>query len=183
MNSWNISFDDEGPVALREYDEKGRSLREVPEVITLLEICKRWGKSRRQLYRYIREGSLEPLGKFLGEWLFDGREVDRFVVRFNHVKSKGGFRLPSQMKLFIQEYDTASLHPVLDAELIISRILEWGSSKEIHWLFQRYPSSEIRSVLSQQGSRLLSVRSLAFWCWWFKMAVPKLPSWRRLGGP
>jgi hypothetical protein len=181
MKQFNIVCTTGRPVALLEYDENGRLVRETPEVTTLREVCRRFRKSRRQVYRYLQTGSLQPLGKFLGEWLFDGREVDRLAKRFDRLKRQRSLRLPSGFKPLFQEHDAGALHPALDAELIISRILDRGTAKEVRWLFQHYPSREIRAVLSQQGPRLLSDRSLQFWSWWFEIPAIGRPAWRRRG--
>jgi hypothetical protein len=48
------------------------------------------------------------------------------------------------------------------ARYIIERILDFGTGKEIHWLFQKYSRSEINNILKLKRSTILP-KSRALW--------------------
>ena len=62
-------------------------------------------------------------------------------------------KIPAGLKPYFQEYDTAQLDFTRDANLIIQRVLEFGTWDEIRWLFETYRSKRIRLFLREHGER------------------------------
>jgi len=72
------------------------------------------------------------------------------------------------------------LHPIfwdLDVEKldlkensrqIIERILEWGNTPQVHWMFKNYSKEEITEVV--KGSRQLSKKSANFWADYYNIS-------------
>ena len=55
-----------GAWTVRRVDGAGRPVWEVRGALPVSVLSRRLGKSRRQVYRYLRDGDLVPVGKFLG---------------------------------------------------------------------------------------------------------------------
>lgn len=140
------------------------------------EAGRRLKRTRRQVYRYIREGVLVPRGKMLGEWLLDVAEVERLACSPLAV-----WPIPARLQPFFPEYDVSKLNAGRDKTLVISRLLESGARGELRWLSRRYPQAEIALVVEKDGLRLLSSRALRFWSLYFN--VRPRPSWRSAGNP
>ncbi len=62
-----------------------------------------------------------------------------------------------------QEYRIRDLDPRVDASLVIERTLEYGTRKEIKWLFANYEPVRIRDFVRKSGSRRLSKRAFNYW--------------------
>jgi len=71
--------------------------------------------------------------------------------------------IPARLSPYFQEYDTAQLDLLRDANLVIQRTLEFGTWDEIHWLFQVYGIKRIRLFIRQYGERLLKPVSFNYW--------------------
>ena len=72
-------------------------------------------------------------------------------------------QIPSGLKPYFQEYDIARLDITRDANLIIQRVLEFGTWDEIRWLFEIYRSKRIRLFLRERGERLLKPVTFNYW--------------------
>ncbi len=72
-------------------------------------------------------------------------------------------QIPIGLKPYFQEYDIARLHIVRDANLIIQRVLEFGTWDEIRWLFETYRSKRIRLFLRAYGERGLKPVTFNYW--------------------
>jgi hypothetical protein len=72
-------------------------------------------------------------------------------------------RIPAGLKPYFQEYDIARLDITRDANLIIQRVLEFGTWEEIRWLFETYRNKRIRLFLREHGVRLLKPVTFNYW--------------------
>jgi hypothetical protein len=72
-------------------------------------------------------------------------------------------KIPAGLKPYFQEYDIAKLDIVRDANLIIQRVLEFGTWDEIRWLFKTYHGERIRLFLRQHGDRWLKPVTFTYW--------------------
>lgn len=72
-------------------------------------------------------------------------------------------QIPIALKPYFQEYDIARLDVTRDANLIIQRVLEFGTWEEIRWLFELYRSKRIRSFLREHGERGLKPVTFNYW--------------------
>jgi hypothetical protein len=157
----------DGAWSVRTLDDSGRVVSEVPRAIPLSTLCRRLGKSRRQVYRYLKGGVLDAAGKHLGEWLVREQGIE-------WVADGGRLRfppMPHSLQTLFPEYRLARLHPVHDAALIIPRVLEQGDREEQAWLMRQYGSRGLRRWLAAQGWRL-TPRAARFWSWWLKAPPP-----------
>ncbi|MBI5822775.1 MAG: hypothetical protein HZB18_02015 [Chloroflexi bacterium] len=72
-------------------------------------------------------------------------------------------QIPIGLKPYFQEYDLARLDIARDANLIIQRILEFGTWDEIRWAFDIYHSKRIRLFLREYGERWLKPVTFNYW--------------------
>jgi len=160
---------------VREY-EPGEWYQEVPQAFTVSEVCRRLKKSRRQVYRYLQKGWLEPAGKFLNEWLVTAASLQRLEPLLPATRR----RVPSSVAVLVPEYRIQGLDAVRHAHPIAEGILNRGTRWEARWFLSAYPAAWIKNFLIQDGRRLLSQRSLHFWCHYLHVPVPP-PTWREYG--
>jgi len=169
---------EKGPVHLRTMDDEGRVIREISCALRMSEACRWLGRSRRHLYRYVARGWLQPVAKFSGEFFFDKKDLEAYR-RGNRDRRAS---LPVSMAFLFPEYDLRSLQPDRDADLVLSRILERGTSRDIQWALRHYSLARRRLFLKTQGPRLLSARAFHFWTWLWNGERPvNGPAWRNLG--
>ncbi len=71
--------------------------------------------------------------------------------------------IPDRLKPHFQEYDFEQLDLARDANLIIHRVLEFGTWDEIRWLFQQYGAKRIRLFVRKHGERWLKPVSFNYW--------------------
>ena len=71
--------------------------------------------------------------------------------------------IPTGLKPYFQEYDIARLNIARDANLIIQRVLEFGTWDELRWLFETYRSKRIRLFLREYGERGLKPVTFYYW--------------------
>ena len=79
------------------------------------------------------------------------------------MKSTIPTQIPVGLKPYFQEYDIKRLDISRDANLIIQRVLEFGTWDEIRWLFKIYQSKRIRLFLRQYGARWLKPVTFTYW--------------------
>ncbi|MBI3554614.1 MAG: hypothetical protein HY077_19140 [Elusimicrobia bacterium] len=167
--SWVLAVDRDDPKAYR-LKLPGRRAR---KVVTVGSACRALKRSRRQLYRTMKEGGLKPCGKFLGEWLLDASDVERLNLQPAKVH-----RLPASLNRFFPEYQGIPLNPGRDRTVVLSRLLDQGGLPELRWVFRRYRKPEIARFLVSDGARLLSPRARRFWELFFNISLPEKPWWR-----
>src|SRR5437773_660195 len=95
---------------LQVRDASGRVVRDIPRALKMGEACRRLGRSRRHLYRYVVCGWLRPAVKFSGELFFDEKDLDTLAAA-----PRGRRRgVPAAMALLFPEYDRCVLEPERD---------------------------------------------------------------------
>jgi hypothetical protein len=72
-------------------------------------------------------------------------------------------QIPAGLKPYFQEYDITRLDITRDANLIIQRVLEFGTWDEIRWLFKTYRIKRIRLFLRERGERMLKPVTFNYW--------------------
>jgi hypothetical protein len=148
---------------------RGGASRKLTRVSSVTEAAGVLSRTRRQIYRCLHDGSLISVSKLLGEWLIDFDSVER--LRANVPMKR---RLPGRFQVFFPEFRVGALNPGKERVLIVSRLLEQGGVADIRWLVHTYGAKGIRQVVSEEGNRLLSRRTLHFWSLLF--GVPPRPS-------
>ena len=78
-------------------------------------------------------------------------------------RASSSSQIPNGLKPYFQEYDITRLDVTRDANLIIQRVLEFGTWDEIRWLFKTYRSKRIRLFLRQHGDRWLKPVTFTYW--------------------
>jgi len=136
-------------------------------VVAVGEACRRLGRSRRQVYRSIASGALESAGKFLGEILVDAASVERLALA-----PPAAQPLPAALERLFSEYDSEALNAGRDRVLILSRILEGGSTEDVRWAIARYGRKCVAQFLLEDGARLLSPRAFALWSGLLRVPKP-----------
>lgn len=147
-------------------DAGGAVVRQSDGAVTSSQAARMLGKSRRHIYRYVRRGLINPLGKFLNEWLFDAGQIERFrklssVCRIPLRRPD----IPPRFRAFFQDYHVDEMNPWTNAPLIITRILDTGTRRDWTWIFRHYPRAMVHAVVRDHGPRLMSARSHHFWMW------------------
>lgn len=142
-------------------------------VVTVTQACRLLRRTRRQVYRHIRAGAIEPRGKILGEWVLDADSVGRLAGRPLTAQP-----LPSRLQAYFPEHEVSRLNAGRDNILVISRILEGGGLGDLRWLFRRYGRAEIRRCVREEGRRLLGPRSLRLWSLLLKVRPDAATAWR-----
>ncbi len=184
LKIYTLEFTDKGLSRLSTRDTLNPSEIKIYTPITVTKACKILGRSQRQIYRYMREGMLEPLAKVSGICFLDALQVRELARQLRRLKDLGD--IPASFKPLFPEYSLKSLHPIRDRVLILGRILTRGNFQEIRWCLSLYAPDTVKAFLQAHGTRLLDGKSLCFWCWYFDIPTPVAESrrvmGRRLGG-
>lgn len=143
-------------------------------VVTVAVACRRLRRTRRQVYRLMKAGLLGNPEMLLGEWLLDQAAVEGLARAPLSAQP-----LPGRLKPLFPEYEPKALNAGKDSVLVISRVLEGGGREDLKWLLKRYAVRDIRRVIEDEGSRLLSARSRKLWSLVFKATPRPLASWRQ----
>ena len=85
--------------------------------------------------------------------------------------------IPTSLARAFPEYALSDLDPVIDADLIIARVLEQGTRIEWRWLFQQYGLERIRDFVRRRGYATLSKRSFAYWRLVLDIDTYQQPPW------
>lgn len=165
---WTIRFKDGRPVAAEETLPDGSLLRRIEPVLSLRELCRSRGKSRRQAYRDLADGRLRSIGKFLGEWLLEAAEP-------------AGRGVPESVGELFPEFKPADLKVRAHRDLILSRILSLGGRSRLRWAFSSYGEAGLRRFVANHGPRRLDARSLGFWALFFGLPRPRITQARAKG--
>lgn len=142
-------------------------------VCSVADAGRRLGKTRRQIYRYLRSGWLENHGKFLGEWLLEEKSVARLAASPPQTQP-----LPRRLKPLFPEYDLTRLNAGKDRNFLLGRVLDEGGLEDLRWLMRRYPPPVIRRFIRDEGALRLSPRSRRLWSLYFKARPRPAPAWR-----
>jgi hypothetical protein len=78
--------------------------------------------------------------------------------------------IPASSAPFFQEYNFATLDPVVHAPLVMERILAYGNRSELRWLFDTYGKTRLKTWAAENGARLLPARRYHLWCVLFEIA-------------
>jgi len=157
----------DGRWTVREYDDSGKLVQDIGSVIPVSELCRRLKKSRRQVYRYIKQGSLVPAGKYLGEWLVQERGVGYLAG----AAQQPCMPIPGTARFLFPEYTLERLHPILDASVIVPRIMEMGDRCAVAWMLRQYPKKWLVRWMQDEGWQL-TPRAARFWSWWLGSPLP-----------
>ena len=81
--------------------------------------------------------------------------------------------LPKFLQAFLPSYDISKmdLHNRYDKKLIIEAILNYGTTKDIKWLFRTYSVREIKNVLKNPSRGCWIARALNFWTKFFEIKI------------
>lgn len=169
MDTWLIHMRGGRPVGAQRQGPSGELLQLYRAVWTVKDLCRRSGKSRRQIYRYIFSGKIRPLGRFLGEWLIEPSALARLKPP------------PPSLASLLPEYDSAALDLEAARDEILSRILLRGGRERLRWAFSYYGPPSIRRFVRERGGVRLDARSLRLWCLHFRLPEPMLQPEREKG--
>jgi hypothetical protein len=70
--------------------------------------------------------------------------------------------IPKSLLSFFSDYSKLNLRK--DKNIIIPRVLDFGTINELRWLFRTYPKTTIKNFLKTRGFRSLSARAFNFYC-------------------
>lgn len=73
----------------------------------------------------------------------------------------------SILKPIFWDLDAEKLNPQRHAYQIIDRILEYGNTPQVYWMFKTYPKEKIIEVVKH--SRQLSPKSANFWAIYYNL--------------
>jgi hypothetical protein len=110
----------------------------------------------------------------LGEWLLDQAALESLARTPLTAQP-----VPDRLRPLFPEYELKALNAGKDHVLIIARVLEGGGREDVRWLLERYPRRQIRRVIEEEGSRLLSAQSRRLWSLVFKVTPRPLADWRK----
>ncbi len=165
---WLLRFKDGRPLAAEELAPDGSLLRRVEPVWSLRDLCREWGKSRRQVYRDLKDGKAVAVGKFLGEWLLAAAPAPPSGV-------------PEIVAELFPEYASGVLRPRAHRNLILARILSKGGPGRLRWAFARFGEAAVKRFVAERGPRDLDRRSLRFWGLYFGLPQARIPAARSKG--
>lgn len=144
----------------------------VSSILTVGDVCRRLRKSRRQVYRYLREGRLNPCAHVLGQWLFAPREVER--ARRSST--------PRWLQRYFWDTRVSSLSHEDHRDYILGRLLEFGDRRALQWVLKAYPRRQVIAFLKGRGADVLSSRTWQFWARYLGLpAKQPTRSWRSRG--
>ncbi len=83
--------------------------------------------------------------------------------------------IPISAAPFFQEYNFSTLDVLLNADLIIERILAYGNRVEVRWLIATYGRAQIRDWVGQYGIKRLSWGRYHMWCLVFEIPIAEKP--------
>lgn len=171
--SWTLRGRGERLLRLTYRQEPDPHATLVSPIFTVGDVCRQLGKSRRQVYRYLHAGRLQPCVRVLGQWLFATSEVDR-VERT---------AVPRRFRRFFWDVRIADLSVDQHQDFILGRLLEDGDRQALHWLVRTYSRETVAAFLKGRGVEVLSRRAWQFWSVYVGLPVRERmrPSWRQRG--
>ncbi|MBI2070354.1 MAG: hypothetical protein HYT79_07090 [Elusimicrobia bacterium] len=169
-----VAQDSKGRLYLKRATTAGKPAYK--RICTSQDASRKLQRSRRQIYRLLETQVIKTHGKFLGEWLLDLEGVEKLAGLPKSLKKP-----PKKFQVLFPEYPINQINPYRDVRLMLSRILDQGTRQEMKWVLRRYPISAIRDFLKQDGSRVLSAKSLRLWSLCFDVKPSLPPKWRLSG--
>lgn len=151
MDAWELHLRGGRPVAAVRRGPSGEILHRADALWTVRDLCRRSGKSRRQVYRDIQAGKVRPLGRFLGEWLLEPAALARLKPP------------PASLASLFPEHDLAALDLERSREDVLTRVLRSGGRDRLRWAFAYFGRAAVRSFVREKGPDRLDARSLVFW--------------------
>lgn len=175
MNTtWTLTGSPQGLIELTYRPPTGHPLTVKP-VLTVDDLCRRFRRSRRQIYRYVQAGRLQPCARVLGQWLFSPTELHQFQTH----------QLPTFLRSFFWDTRLADLSAEHHREFILNRLLELGDRRALQWVLRTYPRPALLDFLDGRGKDALSRRAWSFWHSYLQ-GIPtrrRPASWRWEGRP
>ena len=169
---WNLFGRGAHPVRLITRDRPSRPARSISPVLTVTDLCRRLGKSRRHLYRLIRSGRLQPCGRVLGQWLFAPEAVGEVARR----------QVPNRLRRVFWDARLSDISLERHQDFVVGRVLEFGDPASLRWLFRTYARKTIAEFLNARGAAVLSKRAWNFWALQLGVSRRRRPrSWRQRG--
>lgn len=145
---------------LERLDSAGRTEERILRPWTVQESCKHLKKSRRQIYRDIKNGRIRPLGKFLGEWLLEPTGQTS-KIKTQKTKELSANNIPIRLKTLFWDTDFSKLNPLAHRDYILERILEYGDPGAVRWAREVYGLPEMLRVAA--NSRRVGPKTRIFW--------------------
>ncbi|MGE4357535.1 MAG: hypothetical protein AB7E08_03140 [Candidatus Omnitrophota bacterium] len=81
--------------------------------------------------------------------------------------------MPKFLTSLLWSYNLNEIDLKEDKEIIITQVLNYGSWKELRWLYSVYPEKEIKKVVSHPRRGLWFDKVLNFWEIMFGIHLPK----------
>lgn len=72
-------------------------------------------------------------------------------------------QIPKGLAPYFREYDFKKLDSGRDAAIVIQRGLEFGTMRELQWLFRVYGKERIKQFVYEYGKRGLSRKAFNYW--------------------
>ena len=82
-------------------------------------------------------------------------------------------KLPKYITSYLWSYEASSIDAILDQDLIITQVLNYGDWKAVKWLYTFYPEKEIRKAIARPRRGLWFKQVLNFWCLMLKIKLPR----------
>ncbi len=76
--------------------------------------------------------------------------------------------LPESVNVLLWDLDLGTIDPVVDADAILARVLEYGRLDDVRWLLRFYGEDRVRAFFEGAPHPLISDRTRAFWCAYFR---------------
>ena len=82
-------------------------------------------------------------------------------------------KAPRFLQPYLWSYDINRIDIKKDKKLIIQQVLNFGTEKEVKWIFETYDKKEIRGVLKDPKRGMWDKKSLNFWKTILEINMPK----------
>jgi hypothetical protein len=82
-------------------------------------------------------------------------------------------KIPKSLQWLFWSYKIESLDLKRDKDYIISQVLNYGTEKELKWLFKVYSEKEIKEVIKNPRRGIWFKKVLNFWTMIFKIKLKK----------
>jgi hypothetical protein len=82
-------------------------------------------------------------------------------------------KIPKSFQWLFWSYKIESLDLERDKDYIISQVLNYGTEKELKWLFKVYPEKEIKKVIKNPRRGVWFKKVLNFWLTIFGIELKK----------
>jgi hypothetical protein len=82
-------------------------------------------------------------------------------------------KIPKSLQWLFWSYKIESLDLERDKDYIISQVLNYGTEKELKWLFKVYPEKEIKKIVKNPRRGVWFKKVLNFWLTIFGIKLKK----------